>query len=131
MMNLFVELTKLLLPLAALLVSTALGLGAKLLREKVKNEAFGRAIISVENVVKAAVLEAQQTIVENLKERNGGKLTDDEKIWIKDKVMKAVKERLTSETIKELQGITSDLEGFLSSLIETQVYGNKQLAPGK
>ena len=78
-MNLFVELTKLLLPVVALLVCTALGFGANLLRQKTKNEAVERAIGSVESIVKSAVLEAQQTVVDNLKERNGGKLTEEEK----------------------------------------------------
>ncbi|HHU61728.1 MAG TPA: hypothetical protein GXZ55_07205 [Natronincola sp.] len=130
-MNLFVELTKLLLPIAALLVTAAIGLGAKLLREKAKNEIFGRAVTTAEKVVKAAVLEAQQTVVDSLKERNGGKLTDDEKKWIKDKVLNSVKQRITTETAKELQSITADLEGYLSDLIEAQVYGNKALMPGK
>ena len=39
----------------------------------------------------------------------------------------AVKARLTDQTLKELQGITSDLEGCLSSLIESHVYINKEL----
>ena len=60
-MNLFVELTKLLLPIAALLVTAAIGLGAKLLREKTKNEIFGRAVTTAEKVVKAAVLEANDS----------------------------------------------------------------------
>ncbi len=130
-MNVFLEIVKLLLPAVALLVSAALGFGAKLLREKAKNEVAVRAITSVENVVKAAVLEAQQTLVESLKEKNGGKLTEDEKGWIKSTVLKAVKERLTSETIKELRIVTADLEAYLSSLIEAHVYGNKVLALGK
>lgn len=130
-MNLFIEITKLLLPVAALLVSAALGLGAKLLREKLKSEVAIRAIVSVEKVVKSAVLEAQQTLVIDLKERNGGKLTVDEKIWIKERVLGAVKDRITSETLNELKGITADLEGYLTGLIEAQVYGNKVLATGK
>ncbi len=129
-MDILLELAKLLLPVAAVLVSAALGFGAEFLRQKTKNEIAGRAISSVESVVKAAVLEAQQTVVESLKERNGGKLTEEEKGWIKSKVLKVVKDRLTSETLKELKGITSDLEGYLSSLIESYVYGNR-LAGGK
>ena len=92
-MNIVVELTKLLLPIGALLLTAAIGLGANYLREKAKNEVFGRAISSTERIVKAAVLEAQQTVVDSLKERNGGKLTDDEKKWIKDKVLASVKQR--------------------------------------
>ena len=129
-MDILLELAKLLLPVAAVLVSAALGFGAEFLRQKTKNEIAGRAISSVESVVKAAVLEAQQTVVESLKERSGGKLTEEEKGWIKSKVLKVVKDRLTSETLKELKGITSDLEGYLSSLIESYVYGNR-LAGGK
>ena len=129
-MDILLELAKLLLLVAAVLVSAALGFGAEFLRQKTKNEIAGRAISSVESVVKAAVLEAQQTVVESLKERNGGKLTEEEKGWIKSKVLKVVKDRLTSETLKELKGITSDLEGYLSSLIESYVYGNR-LAGGK
>ena len=79
-------------------------------------------------MVRAAVLEAQQTVVDNLKERNGGKLTDEEKEWIKSSVLSAVKDRLTKETLRELQGITADLEGYLSSLIESHVHVNKELA---
>lgn len=129
-MDLFVEITKLVLPLIAILISAAVGFAGEYLRQRFKNEVANRAINSVENVVRAAVLEAQQTVVENLKERNAGKLTEEEKVQIKSSVLGAVKARLTDQTLKELQGITCDLEGYLSSLIESYVYGNR-LAGGK
>ncbi len=127
-MDLCVEIAKLVLPLLALLVSAAVAFAAEYLRQRSKNDVANRAISSVENVVRAAVLEAQQTVVDNLKERNGGKLTDEEKEWIKSSVLSAVKDRLTKETLRELQGITADLEGYLSSLIESHVHVNKELA---
>ena len=79
-MDLFVEITKLVLPLIAVLVSAAVGFAADYLCQRSKNEVANRAINSVENLVRAAVLEAQQTVVDNLKERNGGKLTEEEKV---------------------------------------------------
>lgn len=124
-MDLFVEVTKLLLPLIAIAVSAAVAYAAEYLRQRSKNEVANRAINSIENVVRAAVLEAQQTVVDSLKERNGGKLTDEEKEQIKSDVLKAVKTRLTKEALKELQGITADLEGYLASLIESYVYVHK------
>jgi len=72
------------------------------------------------------VLEAQQTVVDNLKELNGGKLTDEEKVQIKSSVLAAVKARLTEETINELRGITADVEGYLTSLIESRVHIHKE-----
>ncbi len=126
-MDLFVEITKLVLPLIAILISAAVGFAGEYLRQRSKNEVANRAINSVENVVRAAVLEAQHTVVENLKERNGGKLTEEEKVQIKSSVLGAVKARLTDQTLKELQGITCDLEGYLSSLIESHVYINKEV----
>lgn len=51
--------------------------------------------------------------------------------WIKSKVLKAVKDRRTSETRNESKGITSGLEGYRFSLIESYVYGNKELAGGR
>lgn len=126
-MDLFVEITKLVLPLIAILISAAVGFAGEYLRQRSKNEVANRAINSVENVVRAAVLEAQHTVVENLKERNGGKLTEEEKVQIKSSVLGAVKARLTDQTLKELQGITCDLEGYLSSHIESHVYINKEV----
>lgn len=38
---------------------------------------------------------------------------------IKSDVLRAVKARLTKETLKELGEVTADLEGYLSSLIES------------
>lgn len=119
------EITKLLLPLGGLVVTAAIALGAQYLRERSRSEVFSRAILSVESVVKATVLEAQQTIVDGLKEAGAGKLTDSEKAQVKSNVLEAVKDRLIKETVKELQGVTADLEGYLSGLIESHVYSNK------
>ena len=125
-MNIFLELAKLILPVGALVVSVALAYVADLMRQKSKSEVANRAISSVENIVQAAVLEAQQTVVDNLKELNGGKLTDEEKVQIKSSVLAAVKARLTEETINELRGITADVEGYLTSLIESRVHIHKE-----
>ena len=65
-MNIFLELAKLILPVGALVVSVALAYVADLMRQKSKSEVANRAISSVENIVQAAVLEAQQTVVDNL-----------------------------------------------------------------
>lgn len=114
-MDLLVELTKLVLPFVGVMLSFAVAYGAEFFRQKSKSEVANRAINSVENIVQAAVLEAQQTVVDNLKELNGGKLTDEEKVQIKSSVLAAVKARLTEETINELRGITADVEGYLTS----------------
>ena len=126
-MDFYVEVGKLVSPLIAIAVSAAVAFAAEYLRQKSKNEVVDRAISSVEIVVRAAVLEAQQTVVDNLKEQNGGKLNDEDKERIKSDVLKAVKERLTRETLKQLEGVTSDLEGYLSGLIESYVHVNKHL----
>ena len=121
-MNLSIEIMKLFLPLVALLISAGLALASKYLREKTKNEIANRAITSLENIIRSAVLEAKQTIADNLKEANDGKLRDEDKKRIKESVLNAVKSRLTSETLKELEWITNDIEGYLSSLIESHVH---------
>ncbi|HOL24606.1 MAG: hypothetical protein ACOX4N_05975 [Dethiobacteraceae bacterium] len=125
-MDLLVELTKLVLPFVGVMLSFAVAYGAEFFRQKSKSEVANRAINSVENIVQAAVLEAQQTVVDNLKELNGGKLTDEEKVQIKSSVLAAVKARLTEETINELRGITADVEGYLTSLIESHVHIHKE-----
>jgi hypothetical protein len=126
-MNFLLELTKLILPLVGLLVSIGVAYAAQYLRQRSKNEVINRVITSTANVVQATVLEAQQTVVDGLKKKNGGKLTEAEKEKIKSDVLKSVKARLTDRTLKELQGVTADLEGYLSSLIESHVYINKDL----
>ena len=115
-----------LLPIVGIILSAGLTYSAQFLRQRIKGEAANRAISSVENIVQAAVLEAQQTVVDNLKELNGGKLTDEEKEQIKSSVLAAVKARLTEETINELRGITADVEGYLTSLIESHVHIHKE-----
>lgn len=115
-----------LLPIVGIILSAGLTYSAQFLRQRIKSEAANRAISSVENIVQAAVLEAQQTVVDNLKELNGGKLTDEEKVQIKSSVLAAVKARLTEETINELRGITADVEGYLTSLIESHVHIHKE-----
>ena len=52
-MDLFVEVTKLLLPLIAIAVSAAVAYAAEYLRQRSKNEVANRAINSIENVVRA------------------------------------------------------------------------------
>lgn len=123
----FVEVAKLLLPLIGLLISFLVAFGAEYLRQRAKNQVVARAIEAVEGIVKGAVLEAQQTIVEDLKAANGGKLTEGDKRRIKENVLKAIKSRLTQDTIKELQGITQDLEAYLIGLLESYVYMNKEM----
>ena len=46
---------------------------------------------------------------------------------IKSSELAAVKARLTEETINELRGITADVEGYLTSLIESHVHIHKEL----
>lgn len=127
----FVNVIQLFLPLFGLAVSAAIAFGASYLRQRTKNEIFGRAVTAVENVVRATVLEAQQTMVDELKEKGNGKLTDGEQLQVKNEVLKAVRSRLSEETLRELQGVTADVEGYLSSLIEASVYRNKMLPVGK
>jgi hypothetical protein len=127
----FVNVIQLFLPLFGLAVSAAIAFGASYLRQRTKNEIFGRAVTAVENVVRATVLEAQQTMVDELKEKGNGKLTDGEQLQVKNEVLKAVRSRLSEETLRELQGVTADVEEYLSSLIEAYVYRNKMLPVGK
>ena len=112
----FVEVAKLLLPLIGLLISFLVAFGAEYLRQRAKNQVVARAIEAVEGIVKGAVLEAQQTIVEDLKAANGGKLTEGDKRRIKENVLKAIKSRLTQ-----------DLEAYLIGLLESYVYMNKEM----
>jgi hypothetical protein len=121
----FVEVSKILLPLISLLVTALVAFGAEYLRQRSKSAILDRAITSVESVVKSAVLEVQQTVVDGLKERNGGKLSEEEIEQIKHDVLQSVRARLTTETMKELQGVTSDIEAYLISMIEAYVHVHK------
>jgi hypothetical protein len=55
-----------LLPIVGIILSAGLTYSAQFLRQRIKSEVANRAISSVENIVQAAVLEAQQTVVDNL-----------------------------------------------------------------
>lgn len=108
------------------LVVTAMGLMAtwalNSLRRKLDSEAAGRALDSVERVVRAVVDELDQTLVPHIRRvSQDGVITQEERNALRATAKTKILAALGKHGAREARRYFGDLDAFLDSLIEAKV----------
>lgn len=91
--------------------------------EKVKSD-IKNATETLETIVSTTVVALQQSIGDDIRESlaaGDGKFTKEDLLNLKDQAVETVKHQLTESTTKILEGVYSDLDGFIRDLIEASV----------
>lgn len=98
-----------------------------LINKFVKDSKLKNLLLSLNEVVKNAVLEVQQTYVDNLK-KNGTFDLEAQKEALAQ-ALNLIKQNLSSDTLKWLQDNYTDIDSYLKGLIEATIgsikIGNK------
>lgn len=99
-----------------------LGFVVKYLKENVKNSTVTKTVDIFERVVNNSVAFVQQTIVDDLKEANAdGKLTDEEKEYVKKRAIAAINAQLSTESKEVLAQVFGDIDDIIDKWIESSV----------
>lgn len=114
-------------PIVAAVVVWALGMLARWLAGRTRNEALLALIAQVQDAVGGAVRETQQTFVAALKEaRSDGKLTDEEKKQALDAALATAKKVLGEKGLAALRSATGasaeEVDKLLKARIEAAVH---------
>jgi hypothetical protein len=95
----------------------------ELLRAKAKNERIAWVLAVVGDAVADTVSSANQTLVDDLKAaREDGKLTEEEKKQIKERVLGTVKMKLKADVMKALEEAFDSPDLIISDKIEAYLY---------
>lgn len=106
----------------ASLIVIILGFVVKYLKENVKNSTVTKTVDIFERVVNNSVAFVQQTIVDDLKEANAdGKLTDEEKEYVKKRAIAAINAQLSTEAKEVLAQVFGDIDDIIDKWIESSV----------
>lgn len=104
---------------------SALGVaGTWLLNKLRKKKNLENIAIATEEVVKASqttVKELQQTMVESWKRAQNGKLTAEQIVELREKVLEITLAKLASPVIELLEGAKVDIETMISSQAESYI----------
>lgn len=112
-----------------LLVSAFGILGGLLLNKMKQHKNLENIAIATEQVIDAAqktVLELQQTLVVNWKEnQQNGKLTAEQIVELKQKVLDITMKKMSDPTLKLLEGAKVDVKAMITSAAEAYIYEMK------
>lgn len=90
---------------------------------KVKSD-IKNAVETLETITHTTVVALQQSIGDDIKASiasGDGKFTKEDLLNLKDQAVETIKHQLTESTTEILKGVYSDLDGFISDLIEAAV----------
>lgn len=108
--------------LIGFLLVIMLGFVVKYLKENVKNSTVTKTVDIFERVVNNSIAFVQQTIVDDLKEANAdGKLTDEEKEYVKKRAIAAINAQLSTEAKEVLAQVFGDIDDIIDKWIESSV----------
>ena len=116
---------KILSPILIALASWASTEIARYFRKKIKNKELENTSLILLDIGTKVVKEIYQTIGKSLKDKNSGKLTEDDIRSLKHTAMVKIKEELSEEVKEKMPEITNNIEIYLSSLIESIIYLEK------
>lgn len=89
---------------------------------KIKEETVKKSIELVESCITTVVLELSQTIVDDLKDKSAdGKLTDEEKVNIRNLAVEKVKQLMTDDVYTTLDEVFGSAEKWIIEKIEAEV----------
>mgnify|MGYP001451723113 FL=1 len=97
--------------------------GIEYLKENTENEEFKKAISILENIVSNTVVAANQTYVDELKEKGGFTKEAQEEIF--NNVKERVLDQLNADTKDLLDETIENVDIFINDLIEKEVRKNK------
>ena len=125
-MNIFLQtILEYLGEVVGLVIVTLLGIFGSWLLSKLKNQTHLKNIAAAtEEVIKAAqttVMELQQTLVTDWKASQNGKLTEEQKLELQDKVLTITMDKLSDPVISLLEGAKVDLMTVIMSAAEAYV----------
>lgn len=111
-----------LLSLAAAVITWAATKVLNALKRRIDNETADRMLGRLENTVRLAVGEIEQSVVRDLREKNAdGKLTQDEMMSLRMMAMARVRKVLGAHGMRELDAISDDIDDMIRMLIEQKV----------
>ena len=125
-MNIFLQtILEYLGEVVGLVIVTLLGIFGSWLLSKLKNQTNLKNIAAAtEEVIKAAqttVMELQQTLVTDWKASQNGKLTEEQKLELQDKVLTITMDKLSDPVIGLLEGAKVDLMTTIMSAAEAYI----------
>ena len=121
-LNACVPLIITLIGIATVAISIGIAKFASYLKVKTDDVMLQYAIAATEAAAINVVQSLNQTVVNDLKNASeDGKLTQEEVITISTSALNMLKESLSSETIKAIEGAFGNLDTYLSNLIEKTV----------
>ena len=112
-------------PLVQLVLIAAITYGAAYLRQRYVWAKEARTVDAVEEALKDTVIALQQTVVDELKAANGGKLSKDDAERIKQMALEALLAKLTEGQMAILQALTGDVSAWLSDKLERVLVEHK------
>lgn len=115
------EATIALLPVLVAAVTALIGLGFAYLRKRFVWMERTKTDEQIENSLKSIVVELNQTYVDELKKVRGGKLTEEDKDYIRRQALLKLEMQLTAEQRKVLEALTDDVSAYLTSKLERLV----------
>lgn len=107
-----------LVPLVQLVLIAAITYGAAYLRQRYVWVKEARTVDAVEEALKDTVIALQQTVVDELKAANGGKLGEGDAERIKRLALEQLQAKLTEGQTAVLAAITGDVSQWLSDKLE-------------
>ncbi|MBZ4649160.1 hypothetical protein [Thermosipho sp. (in: thermotogales)] len=124
------------MPIVGTLISTLLtvllGYFASYMKQKYQNEKIQEAIQITENAAYDVVMGLEQTVVSDLlKASSDGKLTEEDKIMLKNNALVTLKSRIKPHVKNSLQLVYDNLDKYFEDLLETTVKEVKTEYPRK
>lgn len=112
-------------PLVQLVLIAAITYGVAYLRQRYVWAKEARTISAVEEALKDTVIALQQTVVDELKAANGGKLSEGDAERIKQLALEQLLAKLTEGQAAILAAITGDVSAWLGDKLERVLVEHK------
>lgn len=110
-----------LLPVIQILVAALVGYAIYRVKKAIKSDELNGYLNILQDLVINVVGEINQTTVDALKQSQGGKLTEEQKVQFYTLARERVLKQLTEAQTKALKQVYSDLDAYVQSLIEKTV----------
>lgn len=115
-------------PVVMALLSWALAEVVRQVRKKTKNESINNAVSRVCAMTETTVAELSQCYVEQMRKKNGGRLSEEDKAALRAMAVDLVKKRLAPEVLSAAGKGVTDMRKFILARIERAVKEQKAAA---
>ena len=115
------------LPAVGVLLMGLATWGISLIKKKTDSEVAKNALNQVDRVIGAVVGQLSQTVADDLKANSrDGRLTDEQKMDLKNKAILQVNSLLTENVVIAAARTVSDLQAYINQKIEQEVLAQKK-----